>query len=66
MECLSFNHLHVDGSGGRTAGCSLQQSEHHSIQVPDEISPQEGKNMEVCSNIDPIFIEIDLLFVIKK
>ena len=47
MECLSPDHLHNDGCGGWTAGSSLQQPEHQLVEVSDEISPQEGENMEV-------------------
>ena len=47
MECLSLDHLHNDGCGGRTAWSSLQQPEHQLVKVSDEISPPEGENMEV-------------------
>ena len=47
MECLSPDHLHTDGCSGWTAGSSLQQPEHQLVEVSDEISPQEGENMEV-------------------
>ena len=47
MECLSPDHLHVDGCGGWTAGSSLQQPEHQPHQVQDEISTQKAQNMEV-------------------
>ena len=56
MECLSPDHLHADGGSGRTAGSSLQQLEHHTVKVSNEVSPQEGENMEVCSNV-PMSIE---------
>ena len=48
MECISPDHLHADGCSGGTAGSSLQQLEHQSVKVSDEISPQKGENMEVC------------------
>ena len=47
VECLSPNHLYVDGGCGRTAGSSLQQLEYHPVQVSNEISPPEGKDLEV-------------------
>ena len=49
MECLSPDHLHVDGGCGWIAGSSLQQPEYHLVQVSDEISPQERENMEVIN-----------------
>ena len=49
MECLSPGHLHADGCSGWATGSSLQQLEHNPVKVSDEISPQEGENMEVCS-----------------
>ena len=49
MEHLSPDHLHADGGTGWTAGSSLQQLEHQSHQVQDEISTQEAQPLAVSS-----------------
>ena len=48
MECLSLNHLHVDGGSGWTAGSSLQKPE---CQVQDETS---------TSKVVPWFLQVHI------